>query len=159
MVHPSPRCYLWLLSLQLINILRSLAIYACICKQEGLPSLSLVNSTYWEHFGDIFSANLVVKQELWAALGSSAKNQAFNIFYGDVFNYKWVWSLLVEQLDIDILHYSGQLASLSRAMKAKGHVWDAIIQKHGLVPTKFGKIVNWRYVDGLVDPNLSRILA
>ncbi|MCO5561928.1 hypothetical protein L7F22_015554 [Adiantum nelumboides] len=126
----------------LINILRSLVVYACICKQEGLPSLFLGDSTYLEQFGDVSNPDLVVEQELWAALNSNVKNQVFNIFDGDVFNYKRVWSHLAEQFDIDVLDYSGQLASLSKAMKAKGAVWDAIIQKHGLVPTKFGKIVN-----------------
>ncbi|MCO5575160.1 hypothetical protein L7F22_028957 [Adiantum nelumboides] len=143
----------------LINILKSLAVYACICKHEGLPSLFPGDSTYWEQFGEVSDADLVAEQELWAALDSSAKNQVFIISDGDVFNYKWVWSLLAEQFDIDVPDYSDQLTSLSKAMKAKGPVWDATVQKHGLVPTKVGKIANWRYVDGLLNTNLLGIPA
>ncbi|MCO5562408.1 hypothetical protein L7F22_016035 [Adiantum nelumboides] len=138
----------------LMNILGSLAVYACICKHEGLPFLFPGNSTYWEQFGDVSDADLVAEQELWAALDSSAKNQAFNISNGDVFNYKRVWSHLAEQFDIDVPDYSGQPTSLSKAMEGKGPVWDAIVQKHGLVPTKFDEIANWQYVDGLLNTNL-----
>ncbi|KAI5081660.1 hypothetical protein GOP47_0001403 [Adiantum capillus-veneris] len=138
----------------LMNILGSLAVYACICKHEGLPFLFPGNNLTWEQLGDVSDADLVAEQELWAALDSSAKNQAFNISNGDVFNYKRVWSLLAKQFDLAVPDYNGQPTSLREAMKDNGPVWDGIVQKHGLVPTKLDEIANWRYVDGVLNTSL-----
>lgn len=138
----------------LMNILGSLAVYACICKHKGLPFLYPGNKITWEQFGDVSDAELVAEQELWAALDPSAKNQAFNTTNADVFNYKRVWRLLADQFGLEVPDYDGQPTSLRDSMKDKGPVWDAIVQEHGLLPTKLDEIANWRFVDGLLNTTL-----
>ncbi|KAH7277970.1 hypothetical protein KP509_38G017700 [Ceratopteris richardii] len=141
----------------LMNILGCLIVYACICKHEGLPFRFPGNSITWNNFGDVSDADLVAEHEIWAALDPNAKNQAFNISNGDVFNYKQIWKLLAKHFELEVPEYNGEPMSMVALMNDKKPVWDSIVQQNDLVPTKLHEIANWRYVDGLLNANLLAI--
>ncbi|KAI5082874.1 hypothetical protein GOP47_0002617 [Adiantum capillus-veneris] len=131
----------------LMNILGGLAVYAAICKREGLPFRYPGNRATWEQFGDASDAELIAEQELWACLDPNGKNQAFNVSNGDVFNYKRVWHLLAGKFGLEVAPYNGQPISMKEVMKNKGPVWDAMVEEHDLVPTKLDDVGNWWVVD------------
>ncbi|KAG4129222.1 hypothetical protein ERO13_D09G065900v2 [Gossypium hirsutum] len=67
------------------NALLTSAVYALICRYEGLPFRYPGSRYTWEHFCDMSDARVLAKQHIWAAVTPSAKNQAFNCTNGDMF--------------------------------------------------------------------------
>ena len=135
----------------LMNVLGSLAVYASICKFEGSSFTFPGNRVTWEQCGDVADAELIAEQEIWACLEPNAKNQAFNISNGDVFSYKRVWSLLATQFGLEVPPYNEHPISLQEAMKGKDDVWDAIVAKYDLIPTKLENVGNWWLIDHLLN--------
>lgn len=143
----------------LMNILLSLAVYAVICKHEGLPFRYPGNRVTWEQFGDASDAELIAEQEIWACLDPNGKNQALNITNGDVFNYKRVWSLLAGKFGLEVAPYNGQPVSMKELMKDKGPVWDVIVEEHDLVPTKLEDVGHWWFVDFTLNTPITAVLS
>lgn len=71
-----------------MNIIGTLCVYASICKYKGLSFNYPGNRITCEQFMDVFDVELIVKQEIWAAMKPCAKNQAFNCSNSDVVNGK-----------------------------------------------------------------------
>jgi hypothetical protein len=134
-----------------MNVLGSLAVYAVICKYEGLPFRYPGNRVTWEQCGDAADAELVAEQEIWACLEPNARNQAFNVSNGDVFNYKRVWGLLADKFGLQVPPFDGHPISLKDVMAGKDEVWDAIVEKYDLFPTKLEDVGNWWFVDHLLN--------
>lgn len=142
-----------------MNVLGSLAVYAAICKHEGLPFHYPGNRISWEQYGDVSDAELVAEQEIWACVDPNGQNQAFNVTNGDVFKYKRVWSLLAGKFGLEVVPYDGHPRSLREMMKDKGPVWDEIVEKHNLSPTRLEDVGNWWFVDGLLNIPMSRVCS
>lgn len=135
----------------LMNMVGSLAVYATICKHEGLPFRYPGNQVTWENFSNVSDALLIAEQEIWAAVEPKAKNQAFNTTNGDVFLHKRIWSLLADKFGLEVPPYTGEAFSLEELMKDKGTVWDALVAENGLSPTKLEDVGNWWFVDKMLS--------
>lgn len=135
----------------LMNVVGSLAVYAAICKHEGSPFRFPGNRVSWEDFADASDACLIAEQEIWACLEPRAKNKAFNTTNGDVFTFKRLWSLLAEKFELEVPPYDGERVSMVEWMKGKDVVWDAIVAKHGLIPTKLEEVGTWWFLDIILN--------
>ncbi|OVA16815.1 hypothetical protein BVC80_1543g274 [Macleaya cordata] len=124
------------------NTLLTLAVYATICRYEGLP-LRYPGTRYtWEHFCDVSDARVIADQHIWASVSDTAKNQAFNCTNGDVFTWKSFWEVVSEVFDVEFL---GPLDEEEKfdwvgEMKKKGKVWDTIVEENGILKTKMEEI-------------------
>lgn len=127
----------------LYNSLLTLAVYATICKYQGLPFRYVGNKYTWEHFFDVSDSRLLAEQQIWAATTDKAKNQAFNCTNGDVFMWKSLWKLLSEIFDVEFVPFDdekNEKFDVVEMMKEKGEIWDEIVEKHGLYKTKLEEI-------------------
>ena len=123
------------------NALLTLAVYATICRHQGLQFRFPGNSYTWEHFCDMTDAGVLAQQHMWAAATEKAKNQAFNCTNGDVFMWKAMWKLLCELFNLEFVPFSeGQEFDWDDMMSRKGAVWDEIVEKYGLYQTKLEEI-------------------
>ncbi|KAK8518867.1 hypothetical protein V6N13_017866 [Hibiscus sabdariffa] len=136
-----------------MNIVRSLCVYAAICKHEGKPLRFPGNRQAWEGYWDASDADLIAEHQIWATMNRHAKNEAFNCSNGDVFKWKDLWKVLANQFGIE--HYGFQETdekwSLSEMMKDKGPVWDEIVRNKGLLPTKLNNTGAWQFVDSVLS--------
>ncbi|MBA0586622.1 (S)-8-oxocitronellyl enol synthase CYC2 [Gossypium raimondii] len=137
-----------------MNIVRSLCIYAAICKHEGEPLRFPGNRQAWEGYWDASDADLIAEHQIWAAMSRRAKNEAFNCSNGDVFKWKDLWKVLADQFGIE--HYGFQeteekVPSLVEMMKDKGPVWDNIVRENGLLPMKLSNAGAWQFVDSVLS--------
>eukprot|EP00249_Psilotum_nudum_P022889 c28681_g1_i1 orf=529-1776(-) len=137
--------------MSLMNVLGSLAVYATICKWEGLPFRYPGNQITWERFMTVSDAELIAEQEIWAATEPHARNQAYNIVNGDVINFKSLWQLLGSQFGLAIPPCSSEPVHIAELMKDKGPIWDAIVVEHGLRPTSLEEVGNWWFVDLMLN--------
>ncbi|KAE8728685.1 F-box/kelch-repeat protein [Hibiscus syriacus] len=83
------------------NALLTLAVYASICRHEGLPFRYIGTRYTWEHFCDMSDARVLAEQHIWAAVTPGAKNQAFNCTNGDIFTWKSMWKKLSDAFDLE----------------------------------------------------------
>ncbi|KAL6218970.1 hypothetical protein ACLB2K_012177 [Fragaria x ananassa] len=130
----------------LINTIGSLCVYAAICKHEGQPLRFPGSKGTWEGFWDASDADMIAEHEIWAAVEPYAKNEAFNCSNGDVFRWKHLWGILAEQFEVESGGVDEELR-VEEMMKDKGPVWDEIVRKHDLVPSKLEEVGNWWLVD------------
>ncbi|KAL5784037.1 hypothetical protein ACOSQ2_006429 [Xanthoceras sorbifolium] len=131
-------------SRSLHNALLTLAVYANICKHQGLRFKYPGNRYTWEHFCDMSDARVLAEQHIWAAVTESAKNQGFNCSNGDVFSWKCMWKVLSEIFDVEFVAFEESeefdWIGMMEEEKAGSQVWDEIVEKHGLYKTKMEEI-------------------
>ncbi|GJV17727.1 3-oxo-delta(4,5)-steroid 5-beta-reductase-like protein [Tanacetum coccineum] len=133
----------------MMNILGSLCVYAAICKYEGEPLRFPGTKEVWNSYSDASDADLIAEHQIWAAVDEYAKNEAFNISNGDVFKWKHFWKVLAEQFGVENGGFqdSENSKSMLEMMKDKGPVWDEIVMKNELLPTKLDQVGGWWFVD------------
>eukprot|EP00249_Psilotum_nudum_P011260 c23064_g1_i1 orf=361-1545(+) len=134
-----------------MNLLGSIAVYATICKKEGLPFKFTGSQNSWQQFQDASDAELIAEHEIWAATDPDAKNEAFNITNGDVFNWKRLWPLVAEKFGLEVPPYTNEPESLAKMMGSKGPVWDEIVKENGLVSTKLEEVGTWWFADLMLN--------
>ncbi|KAJ7556775.1 hypothetical protein O6H91_05G097600 [Diphasiastrum complanatum] len=143
----------------MMNIVGTMAVYASICREKGLAFVFPGNKLAWEYLMDASDSQLIAEQEIWASVDPKGKNEAFNIANGDVFKWKKLWSLLARKYDLEVPPYSGEPVSLQELMKDKGPVWDEIVKKHNLVPTRLDEVATWWFADAWLNPTTEYVLS
>jgi nucleoside-diphosphate-sugar epimerase len=133
----------------MMNVIGTLCVYAAICKHEGVPLRFPGTKLAWENYYMASDADLIAEQHIWAAVDPYAKNEAFNCSNGDVFRWKQLWKVLAEQFGIDEYGFveDGPRLKLAELMKDKGPVWDEIVKKNELQPTKLEEVAEWWFAD------------
>nr|ACZ66261.1 progesterone 5beta-reductase 2 [Digitalis purpurea] len=132
----------------LMNIVATLSVYAAICKYENKPLVYTGTETSWNCLVDAVDSDLLADHLVWGAISPNAKNQAFNINNGDVFKWKHIWKVLADQFEIEFVGYEGkEPVSLEGLMKDKDSVWDEIVERYDLVPTKLKDIAAFWFAD------------
>ncbi|KAF5468141.1 hypothetical protein F2P56_012318 [Juglans regia] len=132
----------------MMNIIGTLCVYAAICKHEGLPLKFPGNKASWEGYSVASDADLIAEQHIWATVDPNARNEAFNCNNGDVFKWKHLWKVLAERFGIEKYGFEeGEKVSLVEMMKDKGPVWEEIVRKNHLQPTKLEEVGVWWFAD------------
>ncbi|XP_019169131.1 PREDICTED: 3-oxo-Delta(4,5)-steroid 5-beta-reductase-like isoform X2 [Ipomoea nil] len=133
----------------MMNIVGTLCDYAAICKHEGAPLRFPGIKDSWDGYSICSDADLIAEQEIWAAVDPYAKNEAFNVSNGDVFKWKHLWKILAEQFEVEAGEFEeeGERLTLQEMMKEKGPVWDEIVEKNNLQPTKLEDVGVWWFAD------------
>uniref|UniRef100_A0AAT9USH4 Iridoid synthase n=1 Tax=Mitragyna speciosa TaxID=170351 RepID=A0AAT9USH4_9GENT len=133
----------------MMNIASTLCVYATICKYENKPLVYPGSKASWNCYADAVDADLIAEHEIWAAVDPKAKNQVLNCNNGDVFKWKHMWKTIAEQFGLEMVGYieGKEQVSLAELMKDKDLVWDEIVKKHNLVPTKLKDIAAFWFAD------------
>ncbi|MBE7728898.1 SDR family oxidoreductase [Komagataeibacter sp. FXV3] len=151
----------------LMNMGTTLAAYATLCRETGLPFVFPGSPVQWEGLTDVTDARQLASQILWAATSPAGRNRAFNVVNGDVFRWKWLWGELAAWFGIDPAPYPGHATSLEHMLADKGPQWADIARRHGLRDAVLGRLASaWhtdadlgRPVECVTDMSLSRRLG
>ncbi|EFJ37629.1 hypothetical protein SELMODRAFT_74346 [Selaginella moellendorffii] len=130
----------------LINLVHAVAVYASICKQQGLPFVFPGHSEAWECKTDVSDAELIAEQQIWAATDARAKNQAFNVTNGDLVTWKELWHAVALKFDLQVPVYSGSPTSMEEILRDKQEVWEEMTRSNRLHAT-----TNLRKVARILD--------
>jgi nucleoside-diphosphate-sugar epimerase len=131
------------------NPLSTLGAYAAILKAGGRPlDFPGPQGTFDAHM-NITDVRLLARAMLWAATEPRCANQAYNIVNGDTFRWRDVWPMLAAHFGMD----PGVVrpVSLREEMADKDPVWQAIVERHGLRPTRLAEIADWSFADVLFE--------
>lgn len=130
-----------------MNMGTTLAIYASICKKEGLPFIWPGSDAQWNGISDVTDAKILAEQIIWAATTPQAQNEAFNITNGDVFRWKWLWPKIAEWFEIDFEEYSGTIKPLETVLNEKQLIWNEIAEENNLVEKHLDKLASAWHTD------------
>ena len=130
-----------------MNMAATLGTYAAICKETGRPFVFPGSPQQYEAVVDITDGRIIAKHLLWAATKPGARNNAFNIVNGEVFRWNWMWPKLAAHLGVTAAEYPGHAQPLEKQMEGLDHVWDKIVEKHGLQKNALDAVASWWHSD------------
>ncbi|WPQ63625.1 SDR family oxidoreductase [Chitinophaga sancti] len=130
-----------------MNMGSTLAVYASICKQEGLPFVWPGSAAQWNGISDMTDARMLAEQILWAGTTPEAANEAFNVTNGDVFRWSWMWGEIAKYFGVEPVGFDGEIHPLEKRLNAYEDVWVKIANEHGLAHTEMGKVASAWHTD------------
>jgi nucleoside-diphosphate-sugar epimerase len=130
-----------------MNMGTTLAVYATLCKQSGLPFVFPGSPMQWNGLTDMTDARVLARHLEWAATTDAAKNEDFNIVNGDVFRWKWMWSRIAEYFGVQPVLFDGETRPLESRMQESAALWNEIAGRFKLVETDITKLASWWHTD------------
>lgn len=127
-----------------------IAVYAAVQRELELPLYFPGSARAYEvhtQFTDIAMLACAIE---WMATEPRCANQAFNIVNGDYPCWSELWPKFARGFGIE--PGAPRAINLAQYMADKGHVWQRIINQHGLCPTALDKLVLWSYGDYVFKP-------
>ncbi|WP_010187828.1 SDR family oxidoreductase [Sphingomonas sp. PAMC 26605] len=131
-----------------MNLATGLAVYAAICREEGVPLRFPGTVGAWSALHQVTDAGILGDAALWALGAETARNEIFNVTNGDHYRWKHLWGDIASYFDI--APAEPQPMSLVTQMEDKGPVWERIVAKHGLRQTPWKEIAAWPFLDGVL---------
>jgi nucleoside-diphosphate-sugar epimerase len=130
-----------------MNMGSTLAVYAAVCKHLGRPFTFPGSETQWNGVTDMTDAGLLAEQMVWAATTPAAADTAFNIVNGDTFRWRWLWPRLAAHFGVEPEGFVDAPRPLETQMADAQPVWDAIVERHGLVESDLTRLASWWHSD------------
>jgi nucleoside-diphosphate-sugar epimerase len=128
-----------------MSILPSIAVYAAISKELGLPLRFPGKPGAYGTIYQVTESSHFANAALWAATESRCGLEAFNITNGDYFRWRNLWPRIAEVFDMAA--GEPQTISLTQHMAGKAELWRVMTDKHGLKVFDFDKLVAWPFAD------------
>lgn len=129
------------------NIVPTLGVWAAMSKELGI-ALDFPGRNF-DNISDMTDATQLANALKWMATADTAHNQAFNVTDGDFFRWRHLFKRIADHYQIPL----GQARPLNVEwwMADKAPLWDAIVKKHGLKPTKLENVAAWGFADFLFN--------
>lgn len=131
-----------------MNLGMSIAVYAAISKELGLPLRFPGTEKSYRVLYQITSAEILARATAWAGQSESARNEIFNITNGDYFRWRYLWPRIAAMFDMPAA--DPVPTPLTVYMADKKPVWDAIVAKHGLRPIAYEQVSSWPFADAIL---------
>jgi hypothetical protein len=132
------------------SIAMVIAVYAAICKEEGLFFSFPGNAGNYRALYQCTDATLLAKAIMWMSTEPRCANQAFNIINGDYIRWVNLWPVFAEYFGME----AGPVRTvrLAEEMPGKAPLWERLVTKYRLAPTPYEKAVIWSYADFVFGP-------
>jgi nucleoside-diphosphate-sugar epimerase len=130
-----------------MNMGVTLAAYATLCRETGMPFQFPGSATQWNGLTDMTDARLLARHLEWAGITDAARNQAFNVVNGDVFRWSWMWARIADWFGLTPAPFSGEGVPLEQQMADMEPVWEKIARRDGLIEPRLSTIVSPWHTD------------
>jgi nucleoside-diphosphate-sugar epimerase len=130
-----------------MNLGTSIAVYATICRETGLPFVFPGSVQAYEGLVDMTDARILAHHLEWEATSPVAENRAFNVVNGDYFRWKKMWGRIAQHFGIDAAPYPGTATPLVTYLAGRDDDWRRICKKHDLKFDVLSEIAPWWHVD------------
>lgn len=131
----------------LMNLGTTLAVYASICKEEGLPFIWPGSEAQWNGISDVTDAKILADQLIWVATTPEAENEAFNIVNGDIFRWKWLWPKIAAFFGLESESFNGTIRPLDERLSDKKHVWKKMAATYSLKESDLNRVASAWHTD------------
>ena len=140
-----------------MNVALSIAIYAVISKELGLPLRFPGTEKSYRVLYNITYAKILARATAWAGMSESARNEIFNITNGDYFRWSEVWPQIAAMFDIPAA--DPLPTPLASYMADKAPLWNAIVRKYNLRPVPYEQVSAWPFADVVLGLEYDTILS
>jgi nucleoside-diphosphate-sugar epimerase len=130
-----------------MNMGTSLAIYAVIARETGIPFVFPGSPQSYNGLVDMTDARLLARHLEWETTQPGAANQAFNVVNGDYFRWRNMWPRIADYFRVSVAPYPGHEEPLAGRLENIGGEWDKIVGKYGLRNYPIEKVAPWWHVD------------
>jgi nucleoside-diphosphate-sugar epimerase len=130
-----------------MNMGVTLAAYATICRETGLPFQFPGSAVQWSSLTDMTDAGLLARHLLWASTTPAARNQAFNVVNGDVFRWNWMWGRLADFFGLEAAPFTGKGLPLEIQLADAAPIWKGIAEKYSLIERDLNVLVSPWHTD------------
>ena len=130
-----------------MNMGTTLAVYATICKEKGLPFRWPGSEAQWKGLSDVTDARVLAKHLLWAATTKAAHNEAFNVVNGDYFRWKDLWPKLASFFGVEWIGYEGGIKPLEVELSMYETVWKELTQRYSLAEHDLNQLASAWHTD------------
>lgn len=130
-----------------MNLTVSIALYATMCKELGLPLRFPGSDFAWNAVNDVTDVDLLSDATIYLSTHKACENQAYNISNGDVFRWKELWPKIAKHFDMETgpnLHIS--LVTIMGTPE-KEKIWAETVKKYGLEATGWEELATWPFAD------------
>jgi nucleoside-diphosphate-sugar epimerase len=129
------------------NIISIVGAYAAICRELGVRLDFPGHPDQFRSLTEVTDAGLLARGLAFMATAPACRNQAFNITNGDVFRWQRLWPRIADAFKMA----PGVVRTVVLAdwMRDKEPVWQRIVQKHRLQPSRLEDIAQWNFADWL----------
>ncbi|SNY58995.1 SDR family oxidoreductase [Enterobacter sp. CC120223-11] len=129
----------------MMNLALGIAIYASLCKAQGLPLRFPGSAETWHSIVDHTDAGLLADATLWAATAEAAKNRSFNVNNGDIWRWSELWPQIAQWFELE----SAPPVRLSfRALfNEYRDVWHALAAQQQLVEADILRLNDGQFAD------------
>jgi nucleoside-diphosphate-sugar epimerase len=131
-----------------MNLGMSIAVYAAISKELGLPLRFPGTEKTYGFLNQITSAQILARATAWAGQSETAKNEVFNITNGDYSRWRYLWPRVAAMFDMTPADPIP--TPLTVYMADKEPVWEAIVHRHGLQPLPYAQVSSWPFADSVL---------
>ncbi len=128
-----------------MNLAMVIAIYASMSKELGIPLRFPGKPGAYTSLIEMTDADLLAKATVWAATAEGSRNEAYNITNGDIFRWSSMWPKIAAFFDLEVAPPLEM--SLTDVMADKEALWNAMTERHGLVPTPYSDVSSWTFGD------------
>jgi nucleoside-diphosphate-sugar epimerase len=140
-----------------MNVAMSIAIYAVISKELGLPLRFPGTEKSYRILYNITYAKILARATAWAGTCDAARNEIFNITNGDYFRWSEVWPQIAAMFDMPVADPLPTPLAVYLADKAP--LWDAIVRKYNLRPVPYEQVSAWAFADVVLGLEYDTILS
>ncbi len=130
-----------------MNMGVTLAVYASLCREMGIPMRFPGSSAQWHGLVDMTDARQLAKHLLWASTTDVARNQDFNIVNGDVFRWSWMWSRIADYFGVSVAPFDGNSVPLESQLADAASQWHELARKYGLRETNMDALISAWHTD------------
>ena len=127
-----------------------IAVYAAVQRELDLPLNFPGSAKAYEVRTQFTDSAMLARAIEWMATEPRCADQAFNIVNGDYPCWSELWPKFARGFGIG--QGAPRAINLVQYMADKGHVWQRIINQHGLRPTALDTLVLWSYGDYVFKP-------
>jgi nucleoside-diphosphate-sugar epimerase len=131
-----------------MNLGMSIAIYAAISKELGLPLRFPGTDKPYNVLYQLTSADILAKATIWAGQTKAARNEIFNIRNGDYFRWRYLWPRIAGMFDMPAA--DPVPTPLTVYMANKKELWETTVRKHGLQPIPYEQVASWPFADAIL---------
>jgi nucleoside-diphosphate-sugar epimerase len=128
-----------------MNMTSVLGIYAAISKELDLPLRFPGTPGGYRALQQSVDTDLLARAAIWAATEPRCAGEIFNVTNGGLFRWEHVWPKIAAHFDMECGPV--QTIRLAVQMADKAPLWRRMVQRHGLRPTPYERVVSWGFGD------------
>lgn len=132
-----------------------IAVYASICKAEGMPLCFPGRAGNYAAIYQCTEATHLARAIAWMATDPDCRNQVFNVTNGDYFRWENLWPRIAEYFNVPLGPVRPM--ALATVMADKPSQWNYLVQTHRLRSNPYEKLVVWPYLDFVFSPEHDRM--